>query len=217
MLDTLKIKGEEFKVAVSDNDASHYKGLSGLARLGKRKGMLFIFPDKNNVKMVMRDMNFPLDFIFISDSKIVQLGTLENDAKAEIISEEPIMLILEVNKGIIEELGLKIGDPIEFSKSIITHYKGVQKFKEGGSFEMVGDKVYKVKTDDVVIEDHKLQVLNTDGEVAANIESGARIFSRKHTKVIIDLVKNGDKENLGKTIVEIFDIQNKQGQEYVKR
>ena len=217
MLNTLKIKGEEFKVAISDNPDMHYKGLSGYPGLGKRKGMLFIFPEKEQVRMVMRDMNFPLDFIFISNSTVVQTGSLEPDSSAEIISKEPVMMVLEVNKGIVEELGIKIGDKIEFSSEIITHYKGVQQFKEGGKFEMIGEKVYKVKEDDIKIDASKMQILNADGEVAANIESGARIFSRNHTKKIVDLVKRGDKEILGKTIVEIFDIQNNQEQEYVKK
>jgi len=217
MLYSLKIKGEEFKVAIADSEALHYKGLSGQERLGKRKGLLFIFPEKQEVRMVMRDMNFPLDFIYIANSKIVKLDSLENKSTESSNSGEPVHLVLEVNKGIIEELDLKVGDIITFSQEIATHYKGVKKFKEGGKFEMVGDKVYKVKEDDIKIDTSKMQVLDETGTVVANIESGARIFSRQHTKKIVDLVKSKSEEELGKAIVEIYNIQNKQGQEYVEK
>lgn len=217
MLSTLKIRDTEFKVGIADTPDKYYKGLSNLPSLGKRKGLLFIFPEKQMLRMVMRDMNFPLDFIFIKNSKIVQLASLDNKETEAVESDEAVSLILEVSKGVIEELGLQVGDVVTFSKDIIIQYKGIQKFKEGGVFEMVGDKVYKVKEDDIKIDHSKVQVLDKDGKVAANIDSGARIFSRQHTKKIIELVKQNKSQELALAIVEIYGIQDTQDQEFVEK
>ena len=52
----IDIKGTEFKVGIADNPNLRERGLSGLEKLGKTKGMLFIFPEEVNINMVMRDM-----------------------------------------------------------------------------------------------------------------------------------------------------------------
>jgi uncharacterized membrane protein (UPF0127 family) len=217
MLYDIEINDKTLKIAVANTDQQHKKGLSGMEKLGKYKGLLFIFPEKAEYRMVMRNMNFPLDFIFIKENKVIQLGSLLNKETEYIDSKEPVDLILEVNKGIIAELNIKINDKVYFSKDLITQFKGVKQYKEGGKFEMIGDKVYRVKEDDIKIDHDKMQILNNDGVVAANIESGARIFSRQHTKEIIDLVKNKNKQELGRAIVKIYDIQNNQKQEYVTK
>lgn len=213
---SLNIKDKKFKVAVADTPESRAKGLSGLKRLGENKGMLFVFPDPQRMVMVMKGMKFGLDFVFLDENwEIRQLGSLDNNPDHKIIAIQPYSMVLELPKGTIEELGLTLDMTLKPSGPLSTHCKGVKKFKTGGKFEMIGEKVYKVKVDDVKPEAGRLQVLNDGGEVVANIDSGARIFSRPHTKELISKLKSGDKKALAEAMIKILDIQDNQEQDYV--
>jgi uncharacterized membrane protein (UPF0127 family) len=214
MLQEISINNKKLKIVLADTEASRKKGLSGLEKLGKGKGMLFQFPEPKKVWMIMTGMKFDLDFIFLdADYKIVQLNTLSKSNKDGVESFKPINMVLEVNKGFIKEAGVKLGQ--KFTVHSKDGKLGI--YKNGGSFQKVGDIKYEVKEDDVKIEKNKLQVLNKEGEVTANIEPNARIFSREHTKQIIAKVKASKDEELGKLIVDIFNIHDTQKQDYVKK
>lgn len=212
----LGLKGTTFRVVLAEDEETQMKGLSGLNKLGKKKGMLFVFHDPILTEMVMEGMNFGLDFIFLDKNfNVLQLDTLPNSPEAFTYTKQPTDMILELNAGIIQTLGLQVGDILEPSEELLTQFEGIQKFKHGGKFERVGDKVYEYKEDDIKAEEGRLQILNDGGEVVANIDSGARIFSRKHTKELVEKFKKGDKKALGLKIAEIIEIQNNQTQEYV--
>lgn len=213
----INIKEQKFKVSVADTEASRYKGLSGVSKLGRHKGLLFIFPKPEEATMVMRDMNFDLDFLFLDkDWEIIQLGSLENKEGNSIKAIQPTSMILELPKGTIKRLGLGLNMRLSPGQDISTHYKGVEKFKSGGKFELIGDKVYKIKIDDIKAEKGRLQILNDGGEVVANIDSGARIFSREHTKELIKKLKDGDTLALADSMINILEIQDGQAPDYVK-
>jgi len=219
-LTPIHIEGELFKVAIADTEETQTKGLSGVKTLGNQKGMLFIFPDPIRVFMTMKDMNFDLDFIFLDENwKVIQTGSLskEGGENSIITANYPSSMILEVPRGTVSRLKVYVGKHLKPSKKLNTHFEGVKKFKHGGKFEMIGEKVYEVKVDDIKIEPDKLQILNDKGEVVANISPGARIFSREHTKELIKNYKKGDKNALAEAIVKILDIQDNQKPDYVKK
>lgn len=214
----IKINSKDLNVVVSDTQETRYKGLSDLKKLGKQKGMLFIFPEATIIGMVMRDMNFDLDFIFVNDKwEVTQLETLDKDEEYGVQSDIPIQMVIEVNKGFIQNNDIKVGDILQPEENLEIHLKGVTQFKHGGKFEMVGDKVYEVTTDDIEIDPTKLQILNNDGEVVANIESGSRIFSRIDTKLLIEKFKKKDIIGLAETMIKAITRQNSQKQDYVTK
>jgi hypothetical protein len=212
----LKIKNIRFDVAIADTPEAQAKGLSGLDYLGERKGMLFIFPQPMRVHMVMKDMNFGLDFLFLDENwTILQTASLNKNDKTGVPAMYNSAMVLELNQGVVEELNLRVGQKIEPFEHLDVQAKGVRKFKEGGSFELVGEKIYKVKIDDVKPEEDRLQVLDENGYVVANIDSGVTIFSREHTKELIDKFKKGDTNGLAESILKILDIHDNQEQDYV--
>jgi uncharacterized membrane protein (UPF0127 family) len=214
----LNIKNEIFNVAVADTPETQAKGLSGLPRLGKRKGMLFIFQEPIRVHMVMRDMNFDLDFLFLDENwTIIQLQSLAKEDKFGVTANRPISMVLELPYGTIKELDLKLGDQVMPEMMLQTQYEGVKKFKKGGTFEKVGEKIYDIIVDDIKPEEGKLQILNEHGEVVANVEPGATIFSREHTNEIINKFKKGDTNGLVESILKILDIHDNQKPDYVKK
>lgn len=216
----LEIHDETFRVAIAGDEVSRAQGLSGAPRLGRNKGMLFIWPQPVCPKMIMRDMNFALDFLFLDENgKVVHLGSLDNsDPTACIYPNQEVLYVLELKAGTIERCGLGVGSNVEFSpelKSEISH--GVKRFKDGGVFEMVGDKIYRPKEVDLKVDPQRLQILDKDGIVVANIDSGSRIFSREHTKQLIEQYKKGNTIELARLMAGIIDTQNKQNPEYVKK
>jgi len=214
---SLKIKGKEFSVAIANTDVLRKKGLSELDKLGKTKGMLFVFAKPTRMEMVMQDMKFPLDFLFLTDTwEIVQVGSLEPGSN-KIVPTVPVSMVLEINKGWIEELGLTHDMSVEPSQDLITQIKGYQKFKKGGKFEIIGDTVYQIKVDDIPVDPRKMQILDSGGVVVANVENGARIFSREHTKKLIGALKDKKPGVVADTLIAILDIQETQKPEYVTK
>ncbi len=116
---TVKINDREIKVEIADTPESQYKGLSFKENLCVDCGMLFKFSEKSEKTFVMRNMNFPLDIIFIDDEKIVKI---EKNLKPEgenpknfYNSSAPVDYVLEVNAGYVDSHNIKIGDKIIFS------------------------------------------------------------------------------------------------------
>jgi uncharacterized membrane protein (UPF0127 family) len=214
----LHIKNTRFDVAIADTEETQHQGLSGQKRLGKHKGMLFIFQEPIRVHMVMTDMNFGLDFLFLDqDWRVLQIGTLEEDDKNGITAIYPSTMVLEIPAGTAKELNLSPGYQLDPIEQLNIQTEGVRQFKSGGRFEMVGEKIYKVKVDDVVPDKTRLQILNNDGEVVANIDPGVTIFSREHTKELITKFKKGDTTGLAEAIMKILDKHDTQEQEFVEQ
>ncbi|MDP2944440.1 MAG: DUF192 domain-containing protein, partial [bacterium] len=61
----LKINQQEIKVEIASTLKQQYRGLSGRKSICADCGMLFNFSDSGVRSFVMRDMEFPLDIIFI--------------------------------------------------------------------------------------------------------------------------------------------------------
>ena len=60
--------GEElhYKVAVAESDEDRKKGLQGQDKLEPDEGMLFVFPEEQEVSMWMKDTKIPLTVAFIN-------------------------------------------------------------------------------------------------------------------------------------------------------
>ena len=71
---TVQIGGQELKVLVADNSRHLYVGWSKRKNMGKYNGMLFVFASKSQHTMVMRDMKFPLDIVWIDGKTIVDIA-----------------------------------------------------------------------------------------------------------------------------------------------
>lgn len=120
---TININGRILKVLVADTQQNRLKGWSGQKDMGQYDGMLFVFPEKSQHAMVMRDMNFPLDIIWINGLTIVDMapnlqpekGRAEEDL-TPYFARLPSTLVLEVPAGFIAQNKLKIGDVIEIVK-----------------------------------------------------------------------------------------------------
>lgn len=110
---TVQINDAVINVEVADTYERHYKGLSGTDKLCGNCGMLFIFGDKQAREFVMRDMNYPLDIIWIDDDKVIKI---DEDLPPEgwnpktiYSSGIPVNYVLEVNAGFCRKHDITVG------------------------------------------------------------------------------------------------------------
>lgn len=104
------------EVAVTEEEKA--RGLSGRAGLPPGTGMLFPYPTPGFRSMWMREMRFPLDFLWIRDGRIVDLfeevrPPLPGQVPRTVASPEPAQSIVEVPAGFIRMHGLRRGDAVE--------------------------------------------------------------------------------------------------------
>jgi len=116
----VKIDAQEIPVEIAATPAATYRGLSDRPSLAPGCGMLFNFNDKQKQEFVMRDMNFPLDIIFIAAGKIIKIAAdlpPEGHNPANIYdSGAPADQVLEVNGGYCREKGINVGDNVLVNK-----------------------------------------------------------------------------------------------------
>jgi len=115
------INNQRIIVEIADTDKLRTQGLSGRASLADNSGMLFIYPKPGIYSFWMKDMQFPLDFIWLNDDTVVDLT---NDVPApetnDLLvlptyqSNTPVDKALELSSGSIDRMNIKIGDKIKY-------------------------------------------------------------------------------------------------------
>lgn len=117
-LSKVKIGNYTYAVDVVSTDEGRVRGLSGRKELPERTGLLFVFEKSSVQGFWMKDMNFPIDIIWI-DERLQVVGverSVSPDTFPEVFySPELVRYVLEVNAG--EASALKFGDSVEFIKS----------------------------------------------------------------------------------------------------
>lgn len=109
-----------FKVEIADTNYSRYQGLSNRESLCSDCAMLFLFREPDNLEFVMRDMNFPLDIVFISQGKV--LNFYQNAIpEGKIVNKSYTSLgladaVLEFNAGTIKRCNILVNQDIDFSQ-----------------------------------------------------------------------------------------------------
>lgn len=116
--ESIQIGNEFFEVEVADTAITQMRGLSGRGSLGENWGMLFIFDKPSKQSFWMMGMKFPLDIIWISGDTIVGIeknAPIPSGVSIPIFySPENVDKVLEINAGLADAKGIKIGDAIIF-------------------------------------------------------------------------------------------------------
>ena len=107
-----------FTVEVATAFYERYGGLAFRAHLEPDKGMIFPFKRERDYSFWMKNMNFPLDIIFIDKEKEVKyiasnVQPCQTEKCPSIHAGMPIMYVLELNAGTAEEINLNIGDKLD--------------------------------------------------------------------------------------------------------
>jgi uncharacterized protein len=110
-----------FNIEIVDEPEERSLGLGGRDSLATGSGMLFIFDKSEKYRFWMKGMRFPLDFIWINDTRVVDIlpemkppEPNQPDETLPFIS--PIIAVdkvLEVNSGDVRRYNIRVGDKIE--------------------------------------------------------------------------------------------------------
>ncbi len=111
------VRGKTYTVEVSDTYFTQSKGLSGKKSLSNDEGMIFVFENPYKYGFWMKEMNFPIDIIWIDENKTV--NHIEKDVKPEtypkiFYPETPSKYVLEIASGQSDLHGIKVGDTVDF-------------------------------------------------------------------------------------------------------
>jgi uncharacterized membrane protein (UPF0127 family) len=113
----VKIAGQDIKVDLALTPAEHEQGLSGRQNLKENAGMLFIFSRSGKYPFWMKDMNFPIDMIWLSED--LRIVYIKKNAAPESYPESfgpdtNAKYVLEVVSGFSDKNNLKTGDSVSF-------------------------------------------------------------------------------------------------------
>lgn len=111
------INNQKIYVEIADSSEDKKQGLSDRESLAEDRGMLFIYPEPGNYSFWMKEMKFNLDFVFINDQKVVDLKEnipfpKEGEEPQAVRAEAEFDKVLEINQGMIEKLGIEVGDEV---------------------------------------------------------------------------------------------------------
>ncbi len=117
MKETIELKNIPLLVEKAQTPKQWEKGLSSRTSLGELDGMLFIFTAPHVPVFWMKNMQFPLDMIWIRNSVVVDItynAPVETSDKLPTYSPRvPVDMVLETNAGWANENNITIGDQIE--------------------------------------------------------------------------------------------------------
>ena len=112
-----------FTVDLADTPEKRTRGLSGRPPLDANSGMLFVFESESRSVFWMREMQFPLDFVWIgSDCSVADITKDVPAPSSDTILADlpryqpavPVQYVLEINAGGIKAVGIGKGDPVVF-------------------------------------------------------------------------------------------------------
>jgi uncharacterized membrane protein (UPF0127 family) len=122
-LSRVSINNYVFVVDIAKTPNSWQQGLSNREKLAKNQAMLFIFPEYRQPNFWMKDMNFPIDIIWIKDKKIIDFdknipAPLKDSPVSDLETfypESPVNIVLEVVAGTVDRLNIQKGDIINLN------------------------------------------------------------------------------------------------------
>lgn len=103
---------------IADTDALREQGLSDRSSLPADSGMLFVFDTPGQYGFWMKDMDFPLDMVWINADKTVAGVTKDlspSTYPSVFMPPGPISYVLEINAGSAERFGLISGAIVDFA------------------------------------------------------------------------------------------------------
>ena len=115
---TMRVGSAKVELEIADTVGKQRQGLSGRGRLPASQGMYFPMGPPAIYTFWMKDMQFPLDILWIRDGRVVDISEnvpypVGDHPPVSVQPKEPASGVLEVNADFTETYGTKIGDAID--------------------------------------------------------------------------------------------------------
>lgn len=121
----VNIGGQKITVELATTVTEQEKGLSGRTNLNENTGMLFVFNKLGVYPFWMKDMNFPIDMIWLApieggDGSEVKIVYIKKNATPDSYPQSfgtivPAKYVLEARAGFSEANHLEVGDSASFT------------------------------------------------------------------------------------------------------
>lgn len=118
----VEINGKILNTIISDTDCKKSLGLSGMKKLENNEGMLFLFDKAGYYGFWMKDMNFSIDILWISDDfKVAGIEKIiVPETYPEVFGKNYLArYVLELPAGYADKNNIKVGDKIILSSMIL--------------------------------------------------------------------------------------------------
>lgn len=117
-LKTIEVGDTKVKVEIANTPQLKAQGLSNRQSLSQNQGMLFVFNNYSKPGFWMKDMQFPIDIIWIKDNTIVDITKnipppKVGESLKSYYPQDNTNYVLEVNAGWCDDNKIKIGDIVE--------------------------------------------------------------------------------------------------------
>lgn len=119
----IKLGGNRLHVLVAETQYQQKKGLGGRSSLKDYDGMLFQFFPAYRVPMVMRNMKFPIDIVWLYDGKVVDIEknvqpepNKEGGSLTEYQPDKKANIVIELKSGLVDKYNIKPGDKLKLVK-----------------------------------------------------------------------------------------------------
>lgn len=99
-------------VELADTPVKRQQGLSGRSSLPTQSGMLFIFPYPDKHAFWMKDMRFPLDFVWIRNGRVVEISPNISPPKT-LVPSQLVDEVLEISAGSANKYDITVGSNVE--------------------------------------------------------------------------------------------------------
>ena len=206
----VKIGDKTYNLLYLYSEEEKEKGLMDVEDMADNEGAIFDYSDdpQNDLSFWMKDTTIALRILFINKDGVVISAHNGEPLSEELIKEEsePIYWVIELNQ----------------SEQIPQGTYTDLALREGPDAEPEEDDDNSDEDEHPELGVNSLYIYGSNGEVQAEIQAGARIFSRKATKVIIRKAKRAflskldkDYKSLGRYVFNEIKAQDNRPIEYV--
>ncbi|MFA5069925.1 MAG: DUF192 domain-containing protein [Patescibacteria group bacterium] len=118
----IEINNTKITAEIARSSGEKAKGLSGREYLEVNRGMIFLYAEPLIPNFWMKEMEIPLDFIWLMDDKIVEItpNVLPDKGPDYKLYSPKVSVnrVLEVNSGFCQKNGLEIGQSVKYGKDL---------------------------------------------------------------------------------------------------
>lgn len=125
---TMRLHGHTYRITVLRTEDELHKGLSGTDSLQTDHAIVFVFPREEKWSIWMKDMNYPIDILWLDGDKNVvyaekdaQPSTYDKDDpnnSKQFVPDKAARYVIEMASGTIERTGITIGDSVELPSGV---------------------------------------------------------------------------------------------------
>jgi uncharacterized protein len=114
-----QINGHVFSLYLAKTSEEQELGLAKYKKIDRNQGMLFLFNKPDYYSFWMKDMRFPIDIIFISGNKVVDIfqkvPVSLNENLPVYTTKTKADKVLEINAGLAKKYNIEIGSKVKIN------------------------------------------------------------------------------------------------------